>query len=375
MNNGRGIGPGTTLPAYGPPGRPPGRAWPTAYQLHLRRSRLVRHASFELDLHRGGHRAAVPSGGAHVRRCLERGRTDPRRQAPRRRRARQARLRPPPHQRGPGAAAQADLVARTTSSRSGCPTCTASAATSPPAACSRSASPAGRCSSALLVGIVIVQVFCNLVAKPSQMTGVPYPVINRAIFGVLGANIPAIIRGLIAVAWYGVQTYLAVESLNIIFLKFFPATADADSTQPASSACPRSAGSRYAILWVAQAALFWTRHGDDPPVHRLGRPRRLRRDGRARGLPGGQGGWATSPSTCPTASSSASGRRSRRCSARSRWSCPTSPARCSTSATSPGTARSFTAVKKGNFLGLPVNFLVLLPADGDHRVGDRAGLR
>src|ERR1700729_4286273 len=30
---------------------------------------------------------------------------------------------------------------------------------------------------ALLVGIVIVQFFCNLVAKPSQLTGTPYPVV------------------------------------------------------------------------------------------------------------------------------------------------------------------------------------------------------
>src|SRR5438128_12660568 len=44
----------------------------------------------------------------------------------------------------------------------------------------------------LVIGILIVMVFCNLVAKPSQVTGVPYPVINRAIFGVRGANIPAI---------------------------------------------------------------------------------------------------------------------------------------------------------------------------------------
>src|SRR5918999_1565237 len=65
---------------------------------------------------------------------------------------------------------------------------------------------------ALLAGIVIVQIFCNLVAKPSQITGVPYPVINRAVFGVLGANIPAIVRGSIAIAWYGVQTYLASQA-------------------------------------------------------------------------------------------------------------------------------------------------------------------
>ena len=109
---------------------------------------------------------------------------------------------------------------------------------------------------ALLVGIVIVQVFVNLVAKPSQKTGVPFPVINRAIFGVKGANIPAVIRGLIAVAWYGVQTYLAAESLNIIFLKFIPATAAL--TQVSFLGLDALGWISFAILWVAQAALFWT---------------------------------------------------------------------------------------------------------------------
>jgi NCS1 family nucleobase:cation symporter-1 len=109
---------------------------------------------------------------------------------------------------------------------------------------------------ALLIGIVIVQVFVNLVAKPSQKTGVPYPVINRAIFGVKGANIPAIIRGLIAVAWYGVQTFLAAESLNIIFLKFIPAAQGL--TQVSFLGLDALGWISFAILWVAQAALFWT---------------------------------------------------------------------------------------------------------------------
>jgi NCS1 family nucleobase:cation symporter-1 len=109
---------------------------------------------------------------------------------------------------------------------------------------------------ALVVGIGIVMFFCNLVAKPSQVTGVPYPVINRAIFGVRGANIPAIIRGCIAIAWYGVQTYLAATSLMIIFLKFTPGfSAALNGTtflglSPLGYLC-------YAILWVAQAAVFW----------------------------------------------------------------------------------------------------------------------
>jgi len=107
----------------------------------------------------------------------------------------------------------------------------------------------------LIIGIMIVMVFCNLVAKPSQVTGVPYPVINRAIFGVKGANIPAIIRGCIAIAWYGVQTFLASTSLMIIFLKFLPGSAAL--TGPSFLGLSALGWICYAILWVAQAAVFW----------------------------------------------------------------------------------------------------------------------
>ena len=108
---------------------------------------------------------------------------------------------------------------------------------------------------ALIIGIAIVNVFCNLVAKPSQLTGVPYPVINRAIFGVRGANVPAIIRGSIAIAWYGVQTYLAATSLMIVFLKFIPGSAALN--QPTFLGLSALGYVCYAILWVAQAAVFW----------------------------------------------------------------------------------------------------------------------
>lgn len=108
---------------------------------------------------------------------------------------------------------------------------------------------------ALVVGILIVQVFANLVAKPSQRTGVPYPVINRAVFGVLGANVPAIIRGLIAMAWYGVQTFLAAQSLNIVFLKFIPGAAAL--LEPSFLGLNALGWISYAVLWVAQGALFW----------------------------------------------------------------------------------------------------------------------
>jgi NCS1 family nucleobase:cation symporter-1 len=108
----------------------------------------------------------------------------------------------------------------------------------------------------LIVGIVIVQLLVNLVAKPSQRLGVPFPVTTRFVFGVKGANIPAVIRGIIAVAWYGVQTFLASESLDIIFLKFIPAS-HALATDYSFLGLSALGWISYGILWVAQAAVFW----------------------------------------------------------------------------------------------------------------------
>jgi len=110
----------------------------------------------------------------------------------------------------------------------------------------------------LLVGSTIVYVFCNLVAKPSQKAGVPYPVICRSVFGVLGANVPAIIRGLIAVAWYGIQTYLASAALDVVLLKLFPGLMPyADLDQYGFAGLPLLGWGSFALLWVLQAAVFW----------------------------------------------------------------------------------------------------------------------
>ncbi|KNC14511.1 nitrate reductase [Pseudomonas sp. RIT-PI-a] len=109
---------------------------------------------------------------------------------------------------------------------------------------------------ALLVGIGIIQVIANLVAKPSQHAAVPYPVICRLAFGVFGANIPAVIRGLIAVAWYGVQTYLASSALIIVVLRFFPGMESYAQVQFAGLSYLGWMG--FLFLWAVQAAVFWT---------------------------------------------------------------------------------------------------------------------
>lgn len=75
---------------------------------------------------------------------------------------------------------------------------------------------------ALVAGIVIVFVLMNFSGYAGQKTGVPYPVLARISFGTFGANLPALLRALVAIAWYGIQTWLASRAVIIIALKIWP---------------------------------------------------------------------------------------------------------------------------------------------------------
>nr|MBA2815596.1 Allantoin transport protein [Candidatus Pantoea persica] len=106
----------------------------------------------------------------------------------------------------------------------------------------------------LLAGICIVQLCANLVAKPSQMAGVPYAVICRQAFG---ANIPAVVRGLIAFGWYDMQTYLAANALMLVLLKFFPSLMSL--TQASWLGLSLLGWCCFGVMWLLQAMVFW--HG------------------------------------------------------------------------------------------------------------------
>ncbi|MET9291403.1 NCS1 family nucleobase:cation symporter-1 [Streptomyces sp. NPDC003077] len=78
---------------------------------------------------------------------------------------------------------------------------------------------------ALLVGISIVHWFMNRMGHAGHRTGVPYPVLARASWGVYGANIPALLRAVMAVAWYGIQTWLASTAVVLLAIQVAPGLA------------------------------------------------------------------------------------------------------------------------------------------------------
>ncbi len=62
---------------------------------------------------------------------------------------------------------------------------------------------------AIGIGSLIIFALMSLVGYAGEKTGVPYPVLARASFGVWGANLPALVRAIVACFWYGAQTAAA----------------------------------------------------------------------------------------------------------------------------------------------------------------------
>jgi NCS1 family nucleobase:cation symporter-1 len=67
----------------------------------------------------------------------------------------------------------------------------------------------------LLAGFFIMWLV-NLSGAPSVKHGIPYPVFARASMGVIGANFPAMVRGIVAMFWYGAQTYFASTAVALL---------------------------------------------------------------------------------------------------------------------------------------------------------------
>ncbi|MDD5198424.1 MAG: NCS1 family nucleobase:cation symporter-1 [Terrimicrobiaceae bacterium] len=71
--------------------------------------------------------------------------------------------------------------------------------------------------------IVLVPMVLN--AHAGTKYGIPFPVYCRASFGTRGANVPAVLRALVACGWFGIQTWIGGEAIYKIAAVFHPALA------------------------------------------------------------------------------------------------------------------------------------------------------
>jgi nucleobase:cation symporter-1, NCS1 family len=77
----------------------------------------------------------------------------------------------------------------------------------------------------ILLGNVIVLVPMLLNAHAGAKYGIPFPVLVRASFGVRGANIPAVLRALVACGWFGIQTWIGGQAIYSMLKIMWPGAA------------------------------------------------------------------------------------------------------------------------------------------------------
>ncbi|MEN3793288.1 NCS1 family nucleobase:cation symporter-1 [Fulvimarina sp. MAC3] len=105
----------------------------------------------------------------------------------------------------------------------------------------------------IIIAGLIVMGLVNLTGIPSVKYGIPYPVMARASMGVRGANFPALVRGIVAIFWYGVQTYFASTAVSLAISAF---TGGGGGGEPVLFGLTAVDWVAYILVAIFQVALF-----------------------------------------------------------------------------------------------------------------------
>lgn len=76
----------------------------------------------------------------------------------------------------------------------------------------------------ILLGNLIVLIPMLLNAHAGAKYGIPFPVFVRASFGPVGANIPALLRAIVACGWFGIQSWLGGQAIAAMVGVLLPQT-------------------------------------------------------------------------------------------------------------------------------------------------------
>jgi NCS1 family nucleobase:cation symporter-1 len=98
----------------------------------------------------------------------------------------------------------------------------------------------------ILIANLVVLIPLTLNAFPGTRYGIPCPVVLRASFGIIGSNVPSLVRALVACGWFGVQTLFGGIAIHLLLSAIFPAWAALGGTGEVLG---------FFIFWVANIAV------------------------------------------------------------------------------------------------------------------------
>ena len=73
----------------------------------------------------------------------------------------------------------------------------------------------------ILIANIVVLIPLTLNAYPGTRYGIPCPVVMRASFGIIGSNVPSLIRAIVACGWFGVQTLFGGIAIHLMLSAIF----------------------------------------------------------------------------------------------------------------------------------------------------------
>ncbi|MEO8417046.1 MAG: NCS1 family nucleobase:cation symporter-1 [Ginsengibacter sp.] len=97
------------------------------------------------------------------------------------------------------------------------------------------------------LGNIIVLIPMILNGHAGAKFGIPFPVLARASFGTKGANIPAMLRALVACGWFGIQTWIGGKSIYNLIRAWKPSLADIDTHSLFPQALPMAC---FFLFWL-----------------------------------------------------------------------------------------------------------------------------
>ncbi len=103
--------------------------------------------------------------------------------------------------------------------------------------------------------IVLVPMILN--GRAGAKYGIPFPVFARASFGVRGANIPAMLRAIVACGWFGIQTWIGGFALYQLLRVWIPAMEHLPLLLPVSWGLATGPAICFALFWLINMYVVW----------------------------------------------------------------------------------------------------------------------
>lgn len=99
----------------------------------------------------------------------------------------------------------------------------------------------------VLLGNLIVLVPMLLNAHAGAKYGIPFPVFIRAPFGIRGANLPAILRAIVACGWFGIQSWIGGQAIDSMLVVIWPSL----------GANPGVLWTSFLCFWLLNMVVVW----------------------------------------------------------------------------------------------------------------------